>query len=264
MEFAVLGPLEAHDGARRVPLGGPRQRVVLARLLVDAGRVVPTDRLVEDVWDGRPPTAARKTLQKYVHWLRQALAAPVLQTAGSGYAIDLDGDGDGDAHGIDAHCFERLMAAGESAAALELWRGQPYADLPAVSFVETERTRLTELRLAALEDRLQGDLAAGRHATAVAELGELVEAHPLRERLVGLRVLALYRSGRQVEALRQFERHRSRLAEEVGVRPVAELCDLEAAILRHDPALDLPRSVAATGGRRTTDENHRRWQSHQV
>jgi DNA-binding SARP family transcriptional activator len=216
LDVGILGPLEVRRAGRRVALGGPRQRAVLARLALEIGNVVAADRLIEDVWDGCPPSTARKTLQKYVCELRKALPDGTLRTGGGGYGLDLD------AAALDARRFERAINRGDLDTGLALWRGDVLADLPEAHFADPERTRLGELRLTASELRLEHELARGRHAEAVACLAELSEAHPLREGLVGLHMLALYRSGRQVEALRAFEGHRRLLAEEIGVEPGAE------------------------------------------
>lgn len=233
MRFGILGPLEVISDGVRVRLGGPRQRAVLARLILDAGRVVATDALIEDVWGGRPPTTATKTLQKYVSELRKALGRPVLRTRPGGYLLDIPADA------IDAVQFERLVADGEFEDALALWRGDVLVDLPDSRFAASEIGRLCETRLLATEGRLAAGLDAGRHAAAVAELSEMVDEHPLRERLTELLMLALYRSGRHVEALRVYERHRRRLADEIGVDPAPPLRDLQRAILHHDAALDV-------------------------
>jgi predicted ATPase/DNA-binding SARP family transcriptional activator len=203
---------------------------------------VPVDRLVDDVWDGRPPATAHKTLQKYVSELRKVLGQCAVRTSGGGYVVDLDGDL------LDARDFERLADAHDWDAALALWRGEVLADVGDLAFVAPERARLDSLRLAAVEGRLTALLDAGRHAEVVGELAELAIAHPLRERLTALRMLALYRSGRQVEALRAFDAHRKRLADEVGVEPAAELRALEASILAHDPALDLRAAATPSTG----------------
>jgi predicted ATPase/DNA-binding SARP family transcriptional activator len=234
IEFGILGPLEVLVDGEPIALGGPRQRAVLARLLLNPARVVGSERLIDDVWDGRPPPSAAKTLQKYVSELRKALPRPVLRTRGGGYLLDVEDDT------VDARRFERLLGDRQYAAALGLWRGDVLCDLPDLAFVDAERVRLDELRMFAIESRLEGDLAAGRHNSAIGELSELVEAHPLRERLTALLMLALYRAGRQVEALRVFDRHRRNLVDQVGVDPAVELRELEGAILRHDPGLELP------------------------
>jgi predicted ATPase/DNA-binding SARP family transcriptional activator len=234
IQFGILGPLEVLVDGEPTALGGPRQRAVLARLLLDPARVVSAERLIDDVWDGRPPPSAAKTLQKYVSELRKALPRPVLLTCGGGYLLDVDDDR------VDARRFERLLGDRQYAAALALWRGDVLCDLPDLTFADAERVRLDELRMFAIESRLEGDLSAGRHGSTIGELSELVEAHPLRERLTALLMLALYRAGRQVEALRVFDRHRRKLVDQVGVDPAVELRELEGAILRHDPGLELP------------------------
>ena len=233
VQFGILGPLEVLVDGEPVALGGPRQRAVLVRLLLDAGRVVGSERIIDDVWDGRPPPRrprrSRSTSPSSASRCRTCVAdhgwratcstwtaTPWTRTASSGWSPSGDYDG-----------------------ALALWRGDVLTDLPDLGFVAPERARLDELRLFAIESRLAADLEAGRHGPSVGELTDLVEAHPLRERLTCLLMLALYRSGRQVEALRAFERHRRHLADEIGVEPDVGVRELEAAILRHDPGLDL-------------------------
>ncbi|HEX6657579.1 MAG TPA: BTAD domain-containing putative transcriptional regulator, partial [Ilumatobacter sp.] len=238
IQVAMLGPLEVYVDGDAVALGGPRQRAVLGRLLLAPRRVVSADRIIEDVWDGHPPDTARKTLHKYVFELRKALPALSLRTAPAGYVLDVDDEA------IDSRRFERLVAERRFAAALALWRGEPLADLPDLGFLAPERARLGELRLFAIESRVEDDLEAGRHGSVIGELTDLVEAHPLRERLTGSLMLALYRAGRQVEALRTFERHRRQL-EEIGVEPAAALRELEDAILRHDPRLECVPATAS-------------------
>ena len=232
------------DG-ERLPLGGPRQRAVLARLLVDAERVVAADALVEDVWAGTPPATATKTLQRYVWQLRRTLGPGVIETQGRGYRLGAGGDG------IDARRFERLLArAGEFSArgghaqatelwreALGLWRGEVLADLVDLPCTAAERARLGELRLAALERCLEGEIGLGRAPEVAAEAADLVEEHPLRQRLWVVLMTALTSSGRPVDALRAFERHRKLLAEELGLEPSAELRDLERRILSGDDLL---------------------------
>lgn len=234
VEFRILGPIQVVRGGVPLPLGGPRQRAVLARLIRDAGRPVPVDALLDDVWSGRPPPTAGKVLQKYVSELRKVLGADVLQTRAGGYALAV-----GHAT-VDAHRFERLVAAGDAAGALALWRGDVLADLPDALFMAAERTRLEELRLVAVQRHLDEELSAGRHAEAVPRLLELTEQHPLREDFCRMLMLGLYRSGRQAEALEAFRRHRRHLVDELGLEPAARLLALEGQILRQEPALDLP------------------------
>ena len=243
IEYGLLGPVQAVRDGRPLALGGPRQRAVLARLLLTPGRAVPAGTLVDDVWGGSPPPSAAKTLQKYVSELRHALGADELVTVGGGYVIQGD---------VDAARFEQLLTAGDADQALELWRGDALGDLPDVPFVAAERARLEELRLVAVERRAEAGIAAGRHAEVVAGLAELAATHPGREHLTYLLMLALYRSGRQIEALDAFQRHRRRLAEELGIEPAEELVALEQAILRHDETLGPPpgpsRSAAPPRG----------------
>lgn len=253
VQFRLLGPLEVNAAGVRVGVGGPRQRAVLARLLIDAGRVVSTDALVDAVWGDDPPPTAVKTLQKYVVELRKALGPDVLHTRGRGYALLVLDDQ------IDARCFERLVEqadvarrAGEIERAVDLlgdaerlWQGDVLADLADAAFVSPERVRLSELHLAAVETALELQLVRGHHVEVAARAAELVETQPLRERLWSSFVLALYRSGRQVEALRAYERYRNMLAEDLGLEPSEALRGLEVAILRHDP--ELGASAAASG-----------------
>jgi predicted ATPase/DNA-binding SARP family transcriptional activator len=238
-EYGLLGPVQAVRDGRPLALGGPRQRAVLARLLLAPGRAVPAAVLAEDVWGGCPPPSAAKTLQKYVSELRQALGPGELCTVGGGYMLDGD---------VDVLRFERLLAAGDAERALELWRGEALGDLPDVQFVSAERARLEELRLVAVERRAEDDVRAGRHAEVVAGLLDLAGAHPGREHLTFLLMLALYRSGRQVEALEVFQRHRRRLGDELGIEPADELTALERAILRHDDALGAAPVAGASRG----------------
>ena len=209
-EFGILGPLEVSRAGRAVPLGGPRQRAVLALLLLEANRVVSLDRLAEDVWGGRPPDGWVTTVQIYVSHLRQALepgrargaAGEVLVTRNPGYLLRVDREQ------LDAARFQDGFTAGRAALeagryaeaagtlrqALGIWRGQVLADLADYAFTRPEAARLEELRLAATEARIDADLALGRHDTLTAELEQLAAAHPLRERLHGQLMLALYRA----------------------------------------------------------------------
>jgi DNA-binding SARP family transcriptional activator len=231
MRFGILGPLEVvHDGVP-LHLGGVRRRAVLARLLLDAKRVVTVERLIDAIWEENPPPTARKTLQKYVFELRGVLAESMLRTTPGGYALDVDDED------VDVKRFERLVEQSEFAAALALWRGEVLADLGDIGFAVAERTRLDELRLAAWQGRIETDLADGRHTEAIARLAELCAAYPNREPLVRLQMLSLYRSGRQADALEVYRQHRHRLTEELGVEPSSELQDLQVAILRQEPTL---------------------------
>ena len=253
-EFGILGPLEVSRSGRAVPLGGPRQRAVLALLLLEANRVVSMDRLAEDVWGGDPPEGWVTTLQTYVFHLRRALepdrargaAGDVLVTRDRGYLLRVDRE-----H-LDAALFQDGFTAGRAALeagryaeaaetlrqALDLWRSPVLADLADYAFTRPEAARLEELRLAALEARIDADLALGRHDALTAELEQLAAEHPLRERLHGQLMLALYRCGRQAEALAAYRRARDLLAGELGIDPGEPLRRLHASVLAHDPALD--------------------------
>ncbi len=257
MEFGLLGPLEVRKGERVVPVGGAKQRALLAILLLHANEVVSRDRLIDALWAERPPGTADRSLDHQVSRLRKTLEpSEMLVTRSGGYVLEVEPEQ------IDARRFERLLeegrranAAGKPADAAEalrealaLWRGDALADLAYESFARTEIERLEELRLAALEERVDADLALGRHQALVAELESLTAKHPLRERLRGQSMLALYRSGRQAEALRVYSETRKRLVEELGIEPGEALRQLEQAILRHDPSLDLALSAHAGAG----------------
>ena len=253
LEFRVLGPLEVVADGDPVRLGGPRQRATLAILLLNANRVVPVERLADDLYAGRPPVSAVTQVQRQVSELRRALgSAAAIETRPPGYTLRVRDDD------FDLARFERLTAeaerarsrddAGAAAAllreALDLWRGPPLADLAYESFAAAACERLEELRLAALEERIDADLSLGRHATLVAELEALVTEHPLRERLRGQQMLALYRSGRQAEALEAYRATRHSLVESFGVEPSAPLQALERAILTQDPSLEPAATTA--------------------
>jgi YVTN family beta-propeller protein len=266
-QFGILGPLEVWRSGHTVPLGGPRQRAVLALLLLEANRIVSMDRLAEDVWGGHPPEGWATTVQTYVFHLRHALepdrargaTGAVLVTKGRGYLLRVDRG-----H-LDAAAFEDGFAAGRAALeagryaeaagtlrqALGLWRGPVLADLDGYAFTRPEAARLDELRLAALEARIDADLALGRHDALTAELEQLAGEHPLRERLHGQLMLALYRCGRQADALAAYRRVRDLLAGELGIDPGEPLQRLHASVLAHDPALDWhPASHAPADGQR--------------
>jgi DNA-binding SARP family transcriptional activator len=231
-----------HD--RLLELGGTKQRSLLAILLLHANQVVSTDRLIDELWGAAPPATAAKSLQVHVSRLRKTLGERRLATRPPGYVL-YAGSSE-----LDLACFERLLeearranpakAAQKLREALSLWHGPPLADLAYEPFAQVEIARLEELRLTALEQRIAADLADRRHAELVSELEALVARHPLREGLRGQLMLALYRSSRQAEALDAYRAARRELSEELGLEPSEELKQLEQAILRQDPALDLP------------------------
>ena len=253
MQFRILGPLEVVERDVVRPLGGAKQRAVLAILLLHRGELLSGERLVDELWGERPPATAGKTLQGYIYRLRKALGEDVLRTRGRRYVLTVA------PAQLDLDRFERLsgegreaLSAGDPAAAAErlrsalaLWRGPPLADFAYEPFAQVEIARLEEVRLATLEDRIEADLKLCRHCQLVPELQALVREHPLRERLRGQLMLALYRSGRQAHALEVYRETRRVLIEQLGIEPGQELQDLEAAILRHDPVLDAPAGASA-------------------
>jgi DNA-binding SARP family transcriptional activator len=240
MEFRLLGPLEVRENGRAIELGAAKQRALLAVLLLNANRVVSTDTLIESLWGERAPETAAKALQVYVSQLRKAVGRDRIVTRAPGYELVVGPDE------LDLDRFERLVAKEEYGEALRLWRGSPLADFAYEPFAQSEIARIEELGQACLERRIEADLAAGRHPELVGELEALVRAHPLRERLRAQLMLALYRSGRQADALDTYQAGRALLSDELGLEPDAELKDLQRAILAHDPALDLPDLPAAT------------------
>jgi DNA-binding SARP family transcriptional activator len=242
-EFRILGPLEVLEDHRPIPLGGTRQRALLAILLTRANEVISTDRLIDDLWGEAPPRTALNTLQYYVSQLRKLLGADRIVTQPPGYVIRIGPDE------LDLERFEGLVEGGGAEGArdaLALWRGPALADFAYEEFAQAEAARLEELRLAALEQRVDADLALGRHAELVGELGQLVAQNPLRERLRGQLMLALHRSGRQAEALDVYQATRRALVEELGIEPSPALQELEKAMLRQDPALDLASATPAS------------------
>jgi DNA-binding SARP family transcriptional activator len=256
MKFRILGPLEVWDEGGEVALGGPKPRALLALLLLHANDVVPADRLIDELWGEHPPQSADKTLHVHVSRLRKALPEDVLTTRAPGYLIRVEPDD------LDLHQFERLVnearglrARGLTAdaserlrQALSLWRGPALADFAYESFAQTAIARLEEIRLAAVELRIEADLALGRHDQLIAELEALVAEQPLRERLHGFLMTALYRSGRQAEALDVYRDARQALVDELGIEPGAALEELQRAILRQDPALNAPAAGPAPAG----------------
>lgn len=265
MEVRLLGRLDVLvDGASR-PLGGHRQRAVLAVLAVHANEVLSVDRLADEVWGGSPPPSAHGTLQRYVSHLRHALrGAPIaIESKRPGYLLGVAPDD------IDVCRFERLVREGRGLLlggspdiaavrlheALALWRGEPLADFADEPFAQLESLRLQELRWTALELRIDADLALGRHRQVVAELDALVAAHPLRESFRGQLMRALHGAGRRADALRVYGEGRRLLAEQLGLDPSSELQRLETAILLQDPTVDPPAPRRAlTAARRLPDE----------
>jgi len=261
VEFRVLGPLEVLQGDRLVRVGGARQRSLLAVLLIRANELVSSDRLIDELWGARPPSEAANALQAAVSRLRRALGADHANgrlsarvvTRSPGYVFEVDADL------IDARRFERLAregrealahtdaarAAARLADALALWRGESFADFVYEPFAQSEIARLEELRLVATEDRIQAELELGRELD-VPGLEALVARHPFRERLRGELMLALYRTGRQAEALEVYRDGHRMMTEELGIDPGPALRELEAAILRQDSSLVALRSGASS------------------
>ena len=241
MDFRVLGPLEVSDGGRAVALGGVKQRSLLAILLQHPNAIVSTDHLLAELWGDAPPASADNSIHVYVSRLRKELGPDRLITRPPGYALRVD------ASELDLAKFKRLRDEGRPHEALALWRGPAYDDLAYEPCVQAERARLDELRLVTLEERIDADLTNGRHADLVGELEAVIAEHPLRERLRGQLMLALYRSARQAEALQAYRMARRELASELGLEPGGELRRLERAILQQDPALDPPAEAPAAG-----------------
>ena len=250
LEIRLLGPLEVSDGVRSVEIRRKKQRALLAALALRAGDVVSPDRLVDDLWGERAPRTARHALENYVSDLRKGLGHDVIRTSPAGYALELPPEQ------VDVERFERLVveAGREEAAearsetyrvALSLVRGAPLEDLSFEPFAQSAIPRLEELVLLAREGHAEAGLELGRHADVVVELEPLVATHAYRERLRALLMLALYRSGRQAEALAAYQDARRVLVEELGIDPSEELQELERAILRQDPALRAPPRVRA-------------------
>ena len=246
MEFRILGPLEAWDAGREVALGGPKPRALLAVLLLHANEVVPADRLIDELWGEDSLESAAGALRVNVSRLRKALPPEVLATRPPGYVLRLGADE------LDLHRFERLVDEGRSllarglaaaaserlGEALALWRGPALADFTYELFAQGALARLEEIRLAAFELKIEADLDLGRHNELIGELEALVSEHPLRERLRGFLMTALYRSGRQAEALEAYQEARRALVDGLGLEPSPGLQELERAILQQDPALD--------------------------
>ena len=259
MDISILGPLEVRADDRAVPLGGVKPRALVAMLALHANQPVSAEHLARGLWGDDAPAGAVKTVQVHVSRLRKALGDPdVLTTTPAGYLLRVrPGE-------LDAERFEELVAdarrelsAGRAEPAgavlrdaLGLWRGAPLADLADHPFAPAEIARLEEQRLGAVELRVEADLAAGRHAELIAELERLTREHPWRERLHAQRMLALYRSGRQADALTAYRSAREVLVEELGIEPGTELRQLHQAVLDHDPSLDRPRAPTPRGALR--------------
>jgi DNA-binding SARP family transcriptional activator len=251
LEFRILGPLEVVGDDGPISLGGPKQRATLAILLLDANRVVSVERLADDLYSGAAPVTAVTQVQRQISELRKVLGASAIQTRAPGYVIRLAPDE------LDLRRFERraeeaarALATGDArtgarllADALDLWRGPPLADLANEPFAQISIERLDEIRLAAVEQRVEAELALGSHVQLVGELEGLVAEHPLREHFYGQLMLALYRSGRQAEALDVYRRAREALVEEFGIEPTSALRELERAILTQDSSLALEHAA---------------------
>lgn len=262
MRYLILGPLEVRDGETEVALRGGQQRKLLAILLVHAGEAVSSDRLIDQLWEGKPPDTAAKALQGYVSSLRKQLGQETVETVGAGYRLNVV------AADIDAREFEELLAearplerapaAAKLREALALWRGPALADFAYDEFARPEIERLEELHLAGTERRIDLELALGHHDDLVPELEALVRAHQLRERLRGFLMVALYRSGRQAEALAAYRNARAVLRDELGLDPSEELQALQRAILAHDESLAAPPRVHVPGASGTRRRPERR------
>jgi DNA-binding SARP family transcriptional activator/WD40 repeat protein len=250
VRFQVLGPLRVTADGRELPLGGPQQRLVLALLIAARGRTVSTGSLIEGIWGESLPPTARKALQGYVHHLRGEIGGSIV-TQARGYSLDADD--------VDAVHFEQLCdragdlvdsepqtAADLLREALTLWQGPAYADLSDQHALLPEVARLENLRVATIGDRIDADLALGRHDALIGELEGLTLEHPFQERFWAQHMTALYRAGRQTEALRAYERLRRFLADESGLEPSEQLKELEERILNQDPALTLDTEPDAT------------------
>src|SRR5215470_8763351 len=256
MDFRILGPLEVARDGQLLALGAVQQRALLAVLVLRCGEVVSTDRLVDELWGERAPAAAAKTVQVYVSHLRKALGAGVIVTQGRGYRLAAAPE-QVDAARFEALCAEgrRALAGGDAArarerlcSALGLWRGEPLAEFTYEPFAQAAIARLHEARLAALEDRIDADLALGAGGELIGEIESLIAANPLQERLRGQLMLALYRAGRQADALAAYRQTSELLREELGLEPGRSLQELERAILDQDASLEGTREVATARG----------------
>jgi DNA-binding SARP family transcriptional activator len=246
--FRILGPLEVSDETGPLLLGGQKQRAVLALLLLEPGRVVPVDRLIDALWGEQPPRTATTSLQNFISQLRKTLGSDVLETKAPGYRLRIrPGE-------LDVDRFRVLVEAARSSEpeeraaklrhALALWNGPALADFTFDAFAQSHIAHLEELRLSTLEERVQADLDRGAHAELIGELDALVDEFPVRERLRGQYMLALYRAGRQAEALETYQEGRRILVEQLGIEPSRDLQQLHGAILRQEAGLQ-PSGAAA-------------------
>jgi DNA-binding SARP family transcriptional activator len=259
VEFRILGPLEVVEDGEQVALGTLKERLVLAVLLLHANEFVSRERLIDDLWGEAPPPTARKAVNVYISQLRKALSlagADPIATAAGGYRLTVEPERL-DASRMQARVAEaqELVASGELERAAErfrealsLWRGPTLAGLQLESRGRDEVAQLDELRLTALMDRIDCDLALGRHEQVLGELGVLVREHPLRERLRAQQMLALYRADRQADALEAYAEARRTLVDDLGIEPSEALQRLQQAILRHDASLETPAGTAAVNG----------------
>jgi DNA-binding SARP family transcriptional activator len=259
MEFRILGPLEVLDEGKPFALGTLKERLVLAVLLLHANEFVSRERLIDELWGEAPPPTARKAVNVYISKLRQTLARDghdPIATADGGYRLVVEPDClDADrVRGLVAQARERVANGESEAAALLLqnalahWRGPTLAGLSLESFGREEVARLDELRITALMDRIDCDLALGHHERVLGELNVLLREHPLRERLRAQQMLALYRADRQADALAAFAEARRTLVDDLGIEPSESLQRLQQAVLRHDPSLETPEGTAAVNG----------------
>jgi DNA-binding SARP family transcriptional activator len=243
-DFRILGPLEVSDETGALLLGGLKQRAVLALLLLEPGRIVSVDRLIDALWGENPPRTATTSLQNFISQLRKTLGAEVLETKSPGYRLRVrPGELDLDRFRVtleSARGADPQTRAEKLRHALALWRGPALADLAYEQFAQPHIAHLEELRLAALEERVDADLALGAHAELIGELEALVEEYPMRERLRGQYMLALYRAGRQAEALQAYAEGRRILVDQLGIEPSRDLQQLHGAILRQENALQAP------------------------
>jgi DNA-binding SARP family transcriptional activator/class 3 adenylate cyclase len=259
LDLRILGPLEVHVGGHLLAHAGERRGALLAYLLLNANRVVSTEQLIDELWGESPPESGAKAVQVRVSQLRKAFAdvgiRDLIVTRPPGYVIELS------AEVLDLHRFERLLSESDSALAaddaehaaellreaLGLWRGTPLAEFRSAPFARAASARLEELRVAAVERRIDADLALGRHGDLIGELESLIAEYPFRERLRGQLMLALYRSGRQADALEAYRAARRQLSDELGLEPSQALQSLEQAILRHDPSIASAPAATSAG-----------------